>query len=289
MRHQSAIPDSEIAKVAALQYGVVSVGQLREAGLDKSAVKRRALAWRLHPVHRGVYAVGHLHLSAEGRWMAAVLACGAGAVLSHRAAAAAWRLLPYKPSAPVDVSVPTDTGKKIRRGIRLHRRPSLDPKTVTQHRRIPLTTPARTMLDLSKVATPVEVRRARRQAAVLGLQIDGESKDDVTRSELEFLFLRLCRRYRLPMPEVNTWIAGVFVDFAWRERRLIVETDGYRYHRGRVSFEDERARDLRLRSHGFEVVRLTYSQVARQPRETATVLKKLLTANEGSAAEQRWR
>jgi putative AbiEi antitoxin of type IV toxin-antitoxin system/uncharacterized protein DUF559 len=276
MRRQSANPDREIAEVAALQYGVVSIAQLREAGLDKSAVKRRALAGRLHPVHRGVYAIGHLHLSVEARWMAAVLAYGTGAVLSHRAAAAAWRLLPDQPGAPVDISVPNDTGKKIRRGIRLHRCPSLDPKAVTRHRRIPITTPARTVLDLSRVATPVEVRRARRQAAVLGLRIDGESKDDVTRSELEFLFLELCRRYRLPLPEVNIWIAGVFVDFTWRERRLIVETDGYHYHRGRVSFEDERARDLRLRSHGFEVVRLTYGQVARQPKETATALRKLL-------------
>ena len=276
MRHQSANPDREIAEVAARQYGVISTAQLREAGLDKSAVKRRALAGRLHPIHRGVYAVGHLHLSAEGRWMAAVLACGTGAVLSHRAAAAAWRLLPDQPSAPVDVSVPSDTGKKIRRGIRLHRRPSLGPKTVTRHRRVPITTPARTIIDLSKVAPPVEVRRARRQAMVLGLQIDDKSKDDATRSELEALFLKLCRQYRLPAPEVNVRIAGILVDFAWRERRLVVETDGYRYHHGRVSFEDDRARDLRLRSHDFEVVRLSYSQVARQQRETVAVLRKLL-------------
>ncbi len=208
--------------------------------------------------------------------MAAVLACGTGAVLSHRTAAAAWRLLPDQPSAPVDVSVPSDTGKKTRRGIRLHRRPSLDPKTVTRHRRVPITTPARTIVDLSKVAPPVEVRRARRQATVLGLQIDGESKEDATRSELEALFLKLCRQYGLPAPEVNVRIAGTLVDFAWRKRRLIVETDGYRYHRGRVSFEDDHARDLRLRSHGFEVVRLTYGQVTKQQRETAAVLRKLL-------------
>jgi very-short-patch-repair endonuclease len=276
MRHQSANPDREIAEIAARQYGVVSIAQLREVGLDKSAVKRRTLAGRLHRIHRGVYAVGHRHLAAEGRWMAAVLACGAGAVLSHRAAATAWGLLPDQVSAPVDVSVPSDTGKKIRCGIRLHRRPSLDLKTVTRRRRIPITTPAHTIVDLSKVAPPVDVRRARRQAAVLGLHIDSENKNDATRSELEFLFLRLCRRYKLPMPEVNVWIGGVLADFVWRECRLVVETDGYRYHRGRVSFENERARDLRLRGHGFEVVRLTYNQVARQSSETANVLRKLL-------------
>lgn len=276
MCDQGANPDIRVAAIAAQQHGVVSVEQLREAGLSKHRVRHRVRIGRLHAVHRGVYAVGHSHLSAEGRWTAAVLACGTGAVLSHRAAAAAWRLLSDQPTAPVDISLPSDTGKKTRRGIRLHRRPSLDPKAVTRHRRIPITTPARTIIDLSKVASPADVRHARRQAAVFGLRIDSESRDDATRSELELLFLKLCRQYRLPMPEVNVWIGGVFVDFVWRERRLIVETDGYRYHRGRVSFENDRARDLQLRGHGFEVIRLTYSQVARKPKEIAGVLKKLL-------------
>ena len=100
-----------------------------------------------------------------------------------------------------------------------------------------------------------------------GFPISDESKDDATRSELESLFLKLCRQHRLPAPEVNVRIAGILIDFVWRKRQLVVETDGYRYHRGRISFEDDRARDLRLRSHGFEVVRLSYSQVARQPKE----------------------
>jgi very-short-patch-repair endonuclease len=265
-----------VAAIAAQQHGVVSVKQLREAGLDKHRVRHRVRIGRLHAVHRGVYAVGHPHLSTEGRWMAATLACGAGAVLSHRSAAAVWRLLPDQPNVPVDISVPSDTGKKNRRGIRLHRRRSLDPKAVTRYRGIAVTVPACTVADLAKIASPVDVRRARRQAAVLGLQIDGASEDDATHSELEFLFLKLCRQHKLPAPEVNVWIAGVLVDFAWRERRLIVETDGYRYHRGRVSFENERARDLQLRSRGFEVVRLTYNQVARQPEETVAVLRKLL-------------
>jgi very-short-patch-repair endonuclease len=276
MCDQGANPDIRIAAIAAQQHGVVSVEQLREAGLDKHRVRHRVRIGRLHAVHRGVYAVGHSYLSGEGRWMAAVLACGTGAVLSHRAAATAWRLLPDQPSAPVDVSIPSDTGKKIRRGIRLHRCPSLDPKTITRHRQIPITTPARTIADLGKVSPGADVRRARRQAAVLGFPIAGEDKDDATRSELEALFLKLCRQYRLPAPEVNVRIAGILVDFVWRKRRLVAETDGYRYHRGRVSFEDDRARDLQLQSHGFQVVRLTYSQVAKQPGETAGVLRKLL-------------
>lgn len=126
MCDQGTNPDIRVAAIAAQQHGVVSVGQLREAGLDKHRVRHRVRIGRLHAIHRGVYAVGHSHLSAEGRWMAALLACGTGAVLSHRTAAAAWRLLPDQPGASVDVSVSSDTGKKIRRGIRLHRRPSLD-------------------------------------------------------------------------------------------------------------------------------------------------------------------
>jgi very-short-patch-repair endonuclease len=276
MCDQGANPDVRVAAMAAQQHGVVSVGQLRKAGLDKHRVRHRVRTGRLHAVHRGVYAVGHSHLSAEGRWMAAVLACGTGAVLSHRAAATAWRLLPDRPNAPIDVSVPSDAGKKIRRCIHLHRRPTLNSMAVARHRQIPITTPACTVADLGKVTPPADVRRARRQAAVLGLQIEGEREDDGTRSELEFLFLKLCRRYRLPAPEVNVWIDGILVDFAWRDRQLIVETDGFRYHRGRVSFEDERARDLRLRIHDFEVVRLTYNQVVRQPKETTDGLRKLL-------------
>jgi hypothetical protein len=260
MCDQGANPDVRVAAIAARQHGVVSVGQLREAGLDKHRVRHRVRIGRLHAVHRGVYAVGHPHLSAEGRWIAAVLAYGTGTVLSHRTAATAWRLLPDRPSALIDVSVPSAAGKKVRRGIRLHRRPSLGPKTVTRHRRLPITTLALTIVDLGKVAPPADVRQARRQAAVLGLPIDGDNEDDATRSELEFLFLELCRQYRLPMPEVNVWIGDFVVDFVWRERRLIVETDGYRYHRGRISFEHERARDLQLRSRGFEVVRLTYDR-----------------------------
>src|SRR6187399_723879 len=192
MRHQSANPDREIATIAARQYGVVSVSQLRAAGLDGSAVKRRALAGRLHPIHRGVYAVGHSRLSAEGRWMAAVLACGERAVVSHRSAAAAWRLLPDQSVASVDISIPSNAGRKVRDGIRVHRRPSLGPKDVTRRRGIPITTPTRTIADLGQVVPRADVRRARRQAAVLGLPLGTGVEHDGTRSELESIFMRLC-------------------------------------------------------------------------------------------------
>lgn len=123
---------------------------------------------------------------------------------------------------------------------------------------------------------PQELRRAIRQANVLGLPIDdldGEKKDR-TRSDLERDFLRLCRRHHLPMPEVNVRVGPYLVDFLWRDRRLIVETDGYRYHRGRVAFEDDRDRDLGLRALGYEIVRLSERQVTGEPHRVAAQIRR---------------
>src|SRR5262245_47255717 len=120
MRDELDSPDAGIAKVAAAQHGVVTVRQLHGAGIDKSGISRRTRARRLHRVHRGVYAVGHAGLSLEGRWMAAVLACGTGAALSHGAAAVLWGLLRPVPE-PIDVSVPSQNGRVVQAGIRLHR------------------------------------------------------------------------------------------------------------------------------------------------------------------------
>jgi very-short-patch-repair endonuclease len=112
-----------------------------------------------------------------------------------------------------------------------------------------------------------------RQAGVLGLDIDADGLPDRTRSELERAFLRLCERHSLPMPEVNTSLKGMEVDFLWRDRCLIVETDGYKFHRGRAAFENDRDRDLLLHSLGYDVVRLTYRQVVDEPERVAAVLR----------------
>jgi len=122
------------------------------------------------------------------------------------------------------------------------------------------------------------MRRATRQADMLGLGAARDLTADGTRSELEHLFLRLCRRNHLPLPAVNHRIASLIVDFCWVEQRLIVETDGYRYHRGRTAFEDDRARDLKLRSLGYEVMRLSYRQVVDDSVQVANVLKAALGA-----------
>jgi very-short-patch-repair endonuclease len=140
----------------------------------------------------------------------------------------------------------------------------LRPLDVTRRNNIPVTTPARTIADLCRVASVDEVRRAIRQAGFLGLDIGAEDRREpaLTRSTLERRFLRLCRRHRLPEPEVNVLVGPHEVDFLWPDRRLIVETDGYEGHRGRQAFEDDRAKDAELRVMRYTVVRFTYRQVS---------------------------
>ena len=222
--------------------------------------------------------------------MAAVLACGKGgfsggavldhwgAALSHLSAAGLWEML-SPAGGPVDVSVPTRSGRGRHSGIRLHRPETLRRADVTLRDGIPVTTPSRTISDLRRMASRArsvvprrELRRAIRQAEVLDLPLGPEVVRDRTRSDLEGAFLGLCRRHGLPAPEVNVRIGRHLVDFLWRDSMLVVETDGYRYHRGRVAFEDDRARGLDLRAHGYEVVRLAETQVEEDEERVAEVL-----------------
>jgi hypothetical protein len=207
------------------------------------------------------------------------------ATISHRSAASLWGLLPLGDGS-VDVSVPGEGGRRKRKGIRLHRSSSLSPASVTLRNGIPVTTPQRTVVDLRRAASaknpqcvvsPKELRRAVRQAEVLGLSIGSGATGDRTRSELERAFLGFCLRYRLPVPEVNVRIGSFVVDFLWRDSMLIVETDGYRYHRGRLAFEDDRDRDLKLRALGYDVVRLSHRQVMHEPQLVAATLRPSLS------------
>jgi very-short-patch-repair endonuclease len=271
--------DWQIAQIARLQHGVVTTAQLVEVGLSRAAVSQRAGRGRLHRLHQGVYAVGHHALSDEARWMAAVLACGPGAVLSHGAAAVHWGLL--RPlDGPVDVTVSTHSGRKRRRGIRIHRCATLGAplsinalqkrpeRAVTVRDRIPVTTVPRTLEDIRATLAPYLVRRAIRQAEFLKLPVGIET--DRTRSDLERDFLRLCRRYGLPAPEVNVVIDGMTVDFLWRHARLVVETDSYATHGGTIAFEDDRERDLRLRRAGYSVHHFSERQLETEPAAVAT-------------------
>jgi very-short-patch-repair endonuclease len=281
-----------MAKIAARQHGVVSIAQLHEVDLDKSAITRRVKSGRLHHMHQGVYAVGHRALSLHGRLMAAVLACGEGAVLSHGSAAVLWKLL--KPlDGPIHVSVPNTSGRKSRRGIHLHRTPTLaEPspspsslpirggrgrRLLTTHRDgIPVTTVPRTIEDLRATSFPPRLlRRAIRQAELMGHRLDG-IETDRTRSDLETLFLDLCRRHHLPMPEVNVKLGRWEVDFLWRSHRLIVETDSFAYHRGSVAFEDDHARDLDLRAAGYTVLRFSERQLEEEPGRVAADVRRAL-------------
>jgi very-short-patch-repair endonuclease len=282
--------DHDIALVAANQHGVVSLEQLRAIGVDSGAISYRVRVGRLHRLYRAVYAVGHTRLTDEGRWKAAVLACGPGAALSHRPAAALWRML-AAPHGPIDVTVPGHGGRRPRQGIRLHRSSSLCPANITLRAGIAVTTPARTLADLRRCATPDELRKARMQAELRGyrLGVEGTAEPNLTRSELERRFVGLCRRHSLPPPEVNVRIGEFVVDFLWRDRSLVVETDGYRYHRGRAAFEYDYSRQALLVAAGFEVLRFTWRQVVDEPREVFAAIRVRLepSASSGRFATRR--
>jgi very-short-patch-repair endonuclease len=288
--------DREIARIAARQHGVVATRQLAALGLSRSAVAARAAAGRLHRVHRGVYAVGHPRLSLHGHWMAAVLTAGPEAALSHASAAALWELRPTA-ATRIDVSVRTTGGRHERPRLRIHRTPSLDPDEVTDHQAIPVTTPARTLLDLASSLPRRALERALDQAEILELfdlralrsivaahprepgtgalaqaLNEHDAGTTVTKSELEECFLELCERYALGRPQVNTRVAGLEVDFLFAAHRLVVEVDGYRFHRSRSAFERDRERDAILARHGFRALRFSHRQVTRRRSEVAAAV-----------------
>ncbi len=230
MREESAPPDFRVARIAARQHGVVTAAQLAAAGLDKSAVTRRVRAGRLHRLHQGVYAVGHAAPSDKGRWLAAVLAVGEGAVLSHASAAALWGFL--RPmEGPADVSLPDRNGRHRRTSIRINRPRQLPPRDWTVRAEIRVTTPRRIISDIRQTLPPYLVRLAAREAQHAGFSVTL----DRTRSDLEQDFANFVRRRRLPPPEINVRVGDdrighLTADFLWPAHRLIVETDSYQHH-----------------------------------------------------------
>jgi very-short-patch-repair endonuclease len=239
----------------------------------------------LQEIYPGVYAVGHRVLTIEGRWMAAVLACGQGAVLSHATAAAAWDLRPVG-SGAIHVTIPASARRRAPKGIRLHRSRTIE---ATTHRGIPITTPTRTIIDLARTLTGRPLEKALDRADQLGLIDFAELhqrriptslqaqlatyQPTLTRSEAEDALISLCDAHNLPRPETNTVIEGEEVDAVWRHARLIVEVDGYRYHRSPTAFETDRARDVKLTLAGWRVLRFTYAQITQQPDYVAAALE----------------
>ena len=298
MPNKSDTRDSGIARIAARQHGVITTRQLATVGLGRPAITERVGSGRLHRIHRGVYAVGHRGLSWHERWMAAVLACGEGAALSHGSAASLWGLL--KPiEGPIHVSIPSTSGRKARRGIHVHRAPSLRTSSPTEpspspscspgrggrrgrllvtHRdNISVTTVPRTIEDLRGSSLPEYlVRRAIRQAELKGYRLEG-IETDRTRSDLETAFLALFRHHRIPPPKVNPKLGRYEVDFLWRSQRLIVEADTWTYHRGSISFEEDHARDLYLRQRGYAIHRFTDKQLETEPERIAADIRGALS------------
>jgi very-short-patch-repair endonuclease len=273
MGNEFANRDRAIARIAGRQHGVLSTAQLEAVGIQRPSISKRVAAGRLHRVFRGVYAVGHAGLSNEGRWMAAVLACGEGAVLSHRSAAELWGMLQVD-GGPIHVITRRSAGRR-HLGLCAHRSPSLTVHETTRYRAIAVTTPARTLADLSRVVSDGLVRKATRQAEYLRLPL-GEIETDGTRSDLERSFVGLCRRHRLPTPEVNQRIGPYTVDFLWRDERVVVETDAYATHRGRQAFEDDRARELYLHGLGMRVRRFSARQLEAQPKAVVAAIRREL-------------
>lgn len=298
--------DAAIAVIAAGQQGVFTLGQLLALGLSLAAVYKRAQRGRLHRIHRGVYSLTPPNLlKREGWWMAAVLAAGPGAVLSHRSAAALHGLLSNN---RVNVEV-TVAGRTIRthRGIDVHRSKTLTGADCTVVNNIPATTVARTLLDLADVLDRRRLERAFDQAEVEEV-LDMRAIDDLlrrnttraaagkvralleehyigstpTESEIEEGFLALCRSWELPQPEVQQWLvlpdggSPLRADFLWRKQRVVVETDGDKYHATAQRSRRDARRDQRLIVHGFKPIRTGWRQIFHRPAELEATLKALL-------------
>ena len=293
--------EQAIASLAAAQHGVLALAHLVALGLSPSAVRSRVARGRLHPIHRGVYAlVPPSLLSRNGRVMAAVLSAGDGAAASHHAAGALDELTRARKT--IDVTIPTRSAR-MRDGVCIHRSTTLRPSDVTTVDGIPCTTVARTLLDLAEVLTDRALERAfdhaaaaetldlaglhdqiehnrtrpasRKLRAAIERHIPGSTP---TAGELEELMLALVRATNLPDPEVNVWLdlgdgePPIKADFLWREAGLIVETDGFATHGSRMAFESDRRRDQRAIAAGFTPVRFTWRQLRYEPARVASIL-----------------
>jgi very-short-patch-repair endonuclease len=285
---------SAIWRLARRQHGVVSRRQLLEFGLSPSAIYHRVRRGRLHRLGRGIFAVGRPEVDQLGRWMGAVLACGSHALLSHRSAAELWEIRPLG-AGPIEVSVPIRAKPRVR-GVVVHRRRALASSDRRIHLGIPVTSPARTLIDLaSRFTAPrleaavseadkldlidpealaVAIQKMRRQpgTAIMRRLLDRRTFA-LTDSELERHFLRLVRSSNLPMPETGRDLRGFRADFYWPKLGLVVETDGLRYHRTPSQQNRDRRRDQTFAAAGLTALRFTHSQV----RFEAAYVRRTLT------------
>lgn len=298
--------DAEVGRVAVEQNGVVTLQQLEGLGLSEEAIVKRVDRGRLHRIHQTVYSLTPRVMTQRGRFMAAVLGCGPGAVLSHRSAAYFWGLVEeYDWTKPIDVTASGRRGRSPA-GVAAHRDGSLQPIDKTRLYGVPCTSLARTLLDYAGAAPDWELRRAVAQAEVLGVLDPAAARSVIkrghgrrgvarlrlvietihpqtkrSRGDLERLFLGMCLRAELPHPEVNVWLdvpggKPLQADFLWRDARLIVEADSRGFHDTASAFEYDRKRAQRFEVDGWRVCRCTWAQVEREPRRLTMTLRALL-------------
>jgi hypothetical protein len=294
--------DRRLARLAGRQHGVVGRWQLHELGLTDQMIKTRVAHAGLNGIHRGVYAVGHTAITVESRWMAAVLAHGPNAVLSHRSAGQLWGIYPRSRIA-TEVTVPGS--KKTKRGIVAHRG-SLMADEVVRVRGIPVTSVPRTMFDLAGMLIEREVERAwnemevreyrdrlsvpdllerypgRKGSPLLARLADPKTTPvGITRNDLEEGFLALIDRFQLPRPRMNVHVTlrGKFyeIDCLWEDRKVAIELDGGGVHGTTKAFHKDRERDRILTAEGYTTARITWDHLTRTPSEVASDLQQILT------------
>ena len=298
MPPQTRTADQKIGRIATGQQGLITHAQALRAGVSRQQLKTRLRSGVLIREYRGVYRVGHRAPTLEARYLAAVLACGEGALLSGHAAGHLWGLLKGTPPAP-EVIAPTE--RRVP-GLKTQRSRHIDPRDGTVWRGIPVTTVARTLVELAAVLSLDDLARACHEAGVrhgttpahvesvlarrpntagrkkLGRVLRGDVR--VTLSTLERRFLERLRQAGLPLPETNRPAGGRRVDCRWPAQRLTVEVAGYRYHRSRHAWERDRQREREARARGDEFRRYTYGDVLESPRFMLDELAVLLLRRE---------
>jgi hypothetical protein len=297
MRPQDRTVERELARIADGQHGVVTRAELLDAGVSGAGIQRRVRKGTLMPVHRGVYRVGHRAPNVEAQYLAAVRACGEGALLSGRAAGYLLGLL-KGPQPPPEVTTPTE--RRIP-GVRTRRSRHMDDRDGTTVRGIPVTTVPRTLVDLAAVLPVEALARACHEAGVVHRTTPAKVEPVLARrpkspgapklrrvlrgdvnvvlSRLEGAFMRLLRAAGLPLPQTNRPAGGRRVDCRWPEYRLTVELDSYQFHNSRHAWEQDRRREREARARGDEFRRYSYGDVLEDPRYMLRELRALLSPN----------
>lgn len=291
--------DRWLTAVAETRHAVVAREEILEAGFTKKQIQRRLEGHRLFARFPGVYAIGRPDLTRHGHWLAGVLYAGEGAVLATWSAAALHALRRSSGPRP-HVAVPRDFGPRTQAGLAVRRCPTLRDNEVTEVDGIPVTTIARTLLDIAAVSRRDDVlrkmlieaenvrvfdlaqfdellgrRKGNRGVARLRRALE-EHRDVDVNSDLEVDFLLLCERFELPPPDVNCLIEGYLVDFAWQAQRVLVEIDTPKFHGTDTAFESNRERDTELHACGYRVLRFTRRRIVREPAVVARTIRRVL-------------